>query len=67
MPEGVARPYGIVVDSNARPWVAFMGTNAIGTVDRPYGLELRLERAAGSGDDHSVSYHLRKSSAAASL
>lgn len=35
--------------------------------DRPYALELRLEPAAGSGDDHSVSYHLRKSSAAASL
>jgi virginiamycin B lyase len=29
----VARPYGIVVDTDDRPWIAFMGTNAIGTVD----------------------------------
>lgn len=27
------RPYGLVVDANGRPWIAFMGTNAIGTVD----------------------------------
>ena len=27
------QPYGIVLDSSDRPWVAFMGTNRIGTVD----------------------------------
>lgn len=33
IPVDVARPYGIVVDAADRPWIAFMGTNAIGTVD----------------------------------
>lgn len=27
------RPYGLVIDSRDRPWIAFMGDNAIGTVD----------------------------------
>ena len=35
------RPYGIVMDSADRPWIAFMGTNAIGTVD-PATMELTL-------------------------
>ncbi len=35
------RPYGIVVDDNDRPWIAFMGRNAIGTVD-PETMELAI-------------------------
>jgi virginiamycin B lyase len=35
------RPYGIVVDSNDRPWIAFMGSNHIGTVD-PESMELEM-------------------------
>lgn len=27
------RPYGVVIDRQDRPWIAFMGDNAIGTVD----------------------------------
>ncbi len=27
------RPYGLVMDSNDRPWVAFLGDNAIGSID----------------------------------
>jgi virginiamycin B lyase len=35
------RPYGIVVDASDRPWVAFMGKNAIGTVD-PATMQLEI-------------------------
>lgn len=43
VPGEAMRPYGIVVDSRDRPWIAFMGTNAIGTVD-PASMELTLHR-----------------------
>jgi virginiamycin B lyase len=42
------RPYGIVVDSNDRPWVAFMGSNQIGTVD-PATMELRMIETPDEG------------------
>lgn len=35
------RPYGLVVDSKDRPWIAFMGDNAIGTVD-PESMQLQV-------------------------
>ncbi|MFW7380261.1 MAG: virginiamycin B lyase family protein [Oligoflexus sp.] len=35
------RPYGLVVDRNDRPWIAFMGKNAIGTVD-PKSMKLEI-------------------------
>lgn len=35
------RPYGLVMDKADRPWVAFMGSNAIGTVD-PDSMQLTL-------------------------
>lgn len=35
------RPYGLVVDQADRPWIAFMGDNAIGTVD-PDTMELEI-------------------------
>jgi virginiamycin B lyase len=35
------RPYGLVVGPDDRPWVTFMGTNAIGTVD-PDTMELEI-------------------------
>lgn len=35
------RPYGLVVDATDRPWFAFMGTHAIGTVD-PETMELQI-------------------------
>jgi virginiamycin B lyase len=35
------RPYGLVMDSQDRPWIAFMGDNAIGTVD-PESMELKI-------------------------
>ncbi len=35
------RPYGLVVDEHDRPWIAFMGANAIGTVD-PATMELAI-------------------------
>ena len=35
------RPYGLVVDENDRPWIAFMGDNAIGTVD-PQTMQLEI-------------------------
>jgi len=35
------RPYGLVVDNSDRPWIAFMGDNAIGTVD-PESMELEI-------------------------
>lgn len=41
VPGNQYRPYGLVVDSQDRPWIAFMGTNAIGTVD-PESMELRI-------------------------
>ena len=37
---GSSRPYGIVVDSEDRPWIALFNTNKIGTVD-PETFELR--------------------------
>ncbi len=37
------RPYGLVVDRQDRPWIAFMGSNAIGTVD-PVTLRLDIVR-----------------------
>jgi virginiamycin B lyase len=55
-----ARPYGIRLDSNGRPWVALLGTNALATVN-PGTLELevvrmpraeaRPRRIAVTGDD----------------
>ncbi|TVP55469.1 MAG: lyase [Gemmatimonadales bacterium] len=41
VPGEAMRPYGIVLDSGDRPWVAFMGSNRIGTVD-PETLELEI-------------------------
>lgn len=35
------RPYGLVVDKQERPWIAFMGSNAIGTVD-PQTMQLEI-------------------------
>ncbi|HET8807500.1 MAG TPA: lyase [Methylophaga sp.] len=35
------RPYGLVIDSQDRPWIAFMGDNAIGTVD-PESMVLQI-------------------------
>jgi len=35
------RPYGLVVDKQDRPWIAFMGSNAIGTVD-PESMQLDI-------------------------
>ncbi|MEX0885651.1 MAG: hypothetical protein WD009_04350 [Phycisphaeraceae bacterium] len=35
------RPYGLVVDEDDRPWIAFMGDNAIGTVD-PETMQLEI-------------------------
>ena len=35
------RPYGIVTDDDDRPWIAFMGANAIGTVN-PETMELEV-------------------------
>ncbi len=35
------RPYGLVIDSQDRPWIAFMGDNAIGTVD-PESMTLQI-------------------------
>jgi virginiamycin B lyase len=41
VPGQAMRPYGLVVDANDRPWIAFMGKNAIGTVD-PATMELEI-------------------------
>ena len=41
VPGQMMRPYGIVVDANDRPWIAFMGKNAIGTVD-PATMKLEI-------------------------
>src|SRR5690554_324928 len=35
------RPYGLIVDKQDRPWIAFMGSNAIGTVD-PESMQLEV-------------------------
>lgn len=43
LPLDRARPYGIRLDSNGRPWVALLGTNALATVD-PETLELEIYR-----------------------
>lgn len=37
------RPYGLVVDAHDRPWIAFMGSNAIGMVD-PATMKLAILR-----------------------
>lgn len=41
VPGTYMRPYGLVVDKQDRPWVAFMGSNAIGTVD-PQTMQLEI-------------------------
>jgi virginiamycin B lyase len=41
LPVPNARPYGIVVDGQRRPWIATFGTNAITTID-PSSLQLRM-------------------------
>ena len=41
VPGQATRPYGIVVDASDRPWIAFMGKNAIGTVD-PATMKLEI-------------------------
>lgn len=43
VPGSGMRPYGLVVDANDRPWVVFMGANAIGTVD-PATMQLEIIR-----------------------
>jgi virginiamycin B lyase len=40
IPTSYARPYGIVVDSHARPWVVELGSNKLATVD-PETLQVR--------------------------
>jgi len=42
------RPYGLVVDHNDQPWIAFMGSNAIGTVD-PSTMELAIHNTPNEG------------------
>jgi virginiamycin B lyase len=41
VPGEAMRPYGIVTDASDRPWIAFMGKNAIGTVD-PATMKLEI-------------------------
>jgi len=41
VPGSNMRPYGLVVDQQDRPWIAFMGSNAIGTVD-PESMRLEI-------------------------
>ncbi|MDX1574058.1 MAG: lyase [Methylophaga sp.] len=41
VPGNNMRPYGLVMDSQDRPWIAFMGDNAIGTVD-PESMTLQI-------------------------
>ncbi|WP_292413987.1 MULTISPECIES: virginiamycin B lyase family protein [unclassified Methylophaga] len=41
VPGNNMRPYGLVVDKQNRPWIAFMGSNAIGTVD-PKSMQLDI-------------------------
>jgi virginiamycin B lyase len=45
---GSSRPYGIVMDSNDRPWVALFNTNHIGTVD-PETFELETYELPENG------------------
>ena len=40
-----ARPYGIVLDSKDRPWIALFGTNRLATVDATGLVEIPLPRA----------------------
>ncbi|MDJ0958145.1 MAG: hypothetical protein QNI91_14855 [Arenicellales bacterium] len=40
VPTANARPYGIALDSNARPWIVELGSHKLATVD-PKSLELR--------------------------
>lgn len=61
VPSQRARPYGVVVDSNNRPWINLFGTNKIATVD-PETMELeeislpredaRSRRIAITSDDN---------------
>ena len=41
VPGNHMRPYGLVVDNQDRPWIAFMGSNAIGTID-PDSMQLEI-------------------------
>lgn len=46
VPTPNARPYGIVVDANNRPWIVLFGTNKLATVDAAMQLrEIALPRA----------------------
>lgn len=47
VPGSGLRPHGIVMDSGDRPWVAFAGTNAIGTVD-PETMEVEVVETSNS-------------------
>src|SRR5699024_10805420 len=42
VPGSLMRPYGIIVDSNDRPWFACLGSNVIGTVD-PADMKIELK------------------------
>ena len=48
VPGSGMRPYGLVVDADDRPWIAFMGDNAIGTVD-PESMELAIHETPDEG------------------
>jgi virginiamycin B lyase len=41
LPEKNMRPYGLIVGPDDRPWIAFMGTNAIGTIN-PHTMALEI-------------------------
>jgi virginiamycin B lyase len=45
VPTPQARPYGIVLDSRDRPWIALFGTNKLATVDSTGVVEIPLPRA----------------------
>jgi len=45
VPSPHARPYGIVLDSKDRPWIALFGTNRLATVDSTGIVEIPLPRA----------------------
>ncbi len=59
VPTDRARPYGIVIDSKNRPWIALFGTNTIGMVDENMELKTypltdeaaRPRRLAVTSDD----------------
>jgi virginiamycin B lyase len=48
VPGSGMRPYGIIVDRQDRPWIAFMGDNAIGTV-APGTLDLEIIKTPDEG------------------